>query len=249
MKIWVLSDLHIDVVTDIDLYDHPEHDLIIMAGDVADGDYDPTPWLLATFSDAERGRMIYVPGNHDSYGVGLAAVPDRLHRLRDETGIITLDRETIAFGGHRIVACTMWTPLHENLDELGGDLTAIPGFSGDAWRAAHARDRVWLEETVIEGDIVVTHHAPAWSGLAGKMQQNPALMRLSSGYFADMSELIVDRRPELWVHGHTHVTREYAVGGTRVVSNAHGRGLGLHFEPGFVVEAEDLAPKFRSGYQ
>lgn len=239
MKIWVLSDLHIDVVTDLDLGDHPDADIIVIAGDLADGDHDPVPWLLANFSDDERAMMVFVPGNHEAYGIGLDTVPALLQRLRDETGIVTLDRETVEFGGRRIVGCTMWSPLHQNLDELGGDLVAIPDFSGDAWRAAHARDRSWLEETVLEGDIVVTHHAPAFVGLAGKMQQNPALMRLSSGYFADMSDLIVDRRPELWVHGHTHVTSTYEVGQTRVVSNAHGRGLGLHFQPGFVVEVED----------
>lgn len=239
MKIWTLSDLHIDAVQDIELYEHPEHDLIIMAGDLADGDFDPAPWLLETFSDAERARLVYVPGNHDAYNVGLAGVPAVLQRLRDSTGILTLDREVVEIDGHRIVGCTMWSPLHQNLDDLGGDLVAIPDFSGDAWRAAHARDRRWLEETVLEGDIVVTHHAPAFAGLAGKMQQAPQLMRLSSGYFADMSKLIDQRRPAVWIHGHTHVTREYQVAETRVISNAHGRGIGLHFQPGFVVDVDD----------
>ncbi len=249
MKIWVLSDLHIDVVTDLELYDHPECDLIVMSGDLSDGGYDQTPWLLSEFSDNERSKFVYVPGNHDAYNVGLAAVPDRLRHLHDATGITTLDRETVEVGGRRIVGCTMWSPLHQNLDDLGGDLLAIPGFSGDAWRAAHTRDRLWLEETVIEGDIVVTHHAPAFAGLAGKMQQNPAVMRLSSGYYADMTDLIAQRKPELWIHGHTHVTREYQVGETRVVSNAHGRGLGLSFIPDFVIEVEDLAPRYGSGHR
>jgi predicted phosphodiesterase len=249
MKIWTLSDLHIDVVQDLDLFDHPEHDLIIVAGDLADGDFDPTPWLLAEFSDVERSRLVYVPGNHDSYHVGLAAVPDRLRRLRDETGIVTLDRDTVEIDGRRIVGCTMWTPLAPSLDDLGGDLVAIPDFSGEAWRAAHERDRVWLDETVQEGDIVVTHHAPSRDGLDPRMQHKPELMRLASGYYADMTGLIEQRQPAIWVHGHTHVTRQYEVGETRVVSNAHGRGLGLHFQPGFVVELDAYEPKFRSAHR
>ena len=243
MRIWVLSDLHIDVVQDLELYEHPEHDLIVMAGDLVDGDFDPVPWLLANFSDAKRARMIYIPGNHDSYAIGLGAVPDRLRRLREETGIITLDREVIEIDGHRIVGCTLWSPLAPSLDGLGGDLKAIPGFSGDAWRAAHERDRVWLEETVRDGDIVVTHHAPSWTGLDPRMQHKPELMRLASGYYADMSDLIEQRQPALWIHGHTHVTREYEVAGMRVVSNAAGRGLALHCQPGFVVEIDDLTPR------
>jgi predicted phosphodiesterase len=246
MKVWVLSDLHIDALDDPDLGDHPEHDLTIMAGDLADGDFDPTSRLLATFSDAERARMIYVAGNHDAYGIGLPDVSDRLRRLQGETGITTLDRETVEIDGRRIVGCTMWSPLHPNLDELGGDLVAIPGFSGSAWRAAHERDRRWLEETVRESDIVVTHHAPAWVGLTGKMQQNPGLIGLSSGYFADMSDLIEQRQPSLWVHGHTHITAEYKVAETRIVSNARGRGLGWTFRRDYVVEIDDVAPKYWS---
>lgn len=248
-KIWVLSDLHIDVVQDLDLSDHPECDLIVLAGDLADGDFDVVPWLLETFSDDERSKLTYIAGNHDAYHVGLDAIPDRLRRLHDSTGIVTLDRDVVEIEGRRIVGCTMWSPLHENLDDLGGDLEAIPGFSGDVWRAAHSRDRLWLEETVREGDIVVTHHAPGFSGLAGKMQQAPQLMRLSSGYYADMSDLIQQRKPELWIHGHTHVTSTYEIAGTRVVSNAHGRGNGLHFDPGFVVDIDDLAPKLRSAHR
>ena len=249
MKIWVLSDLHTDVVQDLELYDHPEHDVIVMAGDLADGDHDVVPWLLSTFSDQERARLVFVPGNHEAYGIGVAGVPTLLQRLRDETGIITLDRETVEIDGRRVLGCTMWSPLAPALDGLGGDLIAIPGFSGDAWRAAHERDRVWLEETVAEGDIVVTHHAPGWDGLDPRMQHKPELMRLSSGYYADMTDLIEQRQPALWIHGHTHVTREYEVAGTRVVSNAAGRGRALHFEPGYVVELDDLAPKLRRGHR
>ena len=248
MRIWTLSDLHVDVVTDLDLGEHPNADIIVMAGDLADGDHNPAPWLLKTFSDAERSRLIYVPGNHDSYAIGLAGVPALLQRLRDETGILTLDREVVEIGGRRVIGCTMWTPLSPTLDELGGDLIAIPGFSGDAWRAAHERDRTWLEETVAEGDLVVTHHAPSHDGIDPRMQHKPELMRLNSGYFADMTDLIEQRMPGLWIHGHTHVTREYQVGDTRVVSNAAGRGRALHFEPGYVVEINDLAPVYRRSH-
>ena len=240
-RLWVLSDLHVDVVPDLDLCAHPDADVIIMAGDLSDGDFDPTPWLLSEFSDDERSRMVYVPGNHDAYAIGLEAIPDRLRRLRDATGVTTLDREVLEIDGRRVVGCTMWSPLSAALDTAGGDMSAIPDFSGDAWRAAHDRDREWLGETVLEGDIVVTHHAPSWSGLDVRMQQNPRLMSLASGYFADMTDLIEQRAPEIWIHGHTHVTREYRVGDARIVSNAAGRGRALHFQAGYVVELDDVA--------
>jgi Icc-related predicted phosphoesterase len=246
-RIWVLSDLHVEVIHDIELGAHPDVDHIVMAGDLSDGDHDPTNWLLQTFSDVERANMVYVPGNHDAYGIGLDGVPDRLRHLREATGIIMLDREVVEIDGHRILGCTMWSPLSPALDNAGGDLAAIPGFTGDVWRATHDRDRSWLEETVREGDVVVTHHAPSWNGLDTRMQQNPRLMSLASGYFADMTDLIEQRQPALWIHGHTHVTSMYEVGETRVVSNAQGRGLGLHFQTDFVVEIDDPAPRYKGG--
>jgi predicted phosphodiesterase len=243
MRLWIISDLHIDHHDDLDLGPHPDVDYIVMAGDISDGDYDPVPWMLSEFSADELSRLIFVPGNHELYGIGIDAGEAHVARLQRETGITVLQRDTIELGGYRFVGCTMWTPLSDHLDGLGGDLVNIPNFSGDAWRALHEQDRAWLEETVREGDIVITHHSPDWEGLAADMQHNVRLMSLASGYLARMGPLIEERRPALWVHGHTHVTREYEVGSTRVVSNALGRGYNHRFEPGYVVEIEEYRPK------
>lgn len=246
MRLWVLSDLHIDDFEDwceqIDLGPHPDHDVIVMAGDLCDGDRNPIPWLISEFSDAERERMLFVPGNHEAWGIGTANVRDRLRGLREQCGIKTLNRETLEIDGRRFVGATMWTPLSENLDHLDGDLAAIPDFDGAKWRGRHARDRAWLEETVQLGDIVITHHAPHYEGLATAMQHNVRLWRLQSGYFADMESLIAERRPALWIHGHTHATRQYDVDGVPIVTNARGRGYAPNFKPNFVFELPEPTP-------
>ncbi len=246
MKLWILSDLHIDDFEDwnerLDLGEHPEHDLIIMAGDLADGDRNPIPWLMSEFSDAERSRMLFVPGNHEAWGIGTANVRDRLRDLREQTGLTTLNRETIEIDGRRFVGATLWSPLSPNLDHLGGDLVNIPNFNGDKWRARHLQDWMWLDETVLPGDIVITHHAPHSEGLATAMQHNVKLWRLQSGYYADMTNLFKERLPSVWIHGHTHVTRQYEVDGTPVVTNARGRGYAPNFQPNFVFELPEPTP-------
>lgn len=240
MKAWILSDLHIDDVEDwdepIDLGEHPEADVIIMAGDLCDGAYSPVSWLLRTFSDTERQRMIFVPGNHEAYGIGLAKVSDLLRGLRENCGIITLDRQTVEMNGRRFLGCTQWSPLDADLDSMVADINAIPSFDGDKWRRRHERDRAWLLETIQADDVVITHHAPSWEGLAAPMQHNPRLMSFSSGYFADLKPVIADLRPSMWVHGHTHVTRAYEVAGVPVVTNSRGRGVMSAFDPHFVVD-------------
>ena len=75
------------------------------------------------------------------------------------------------------------------------------------------------------------------------MRHDPRLMPFASGYATHLEDLVVNLAPALWVHGHTHVTREYEVGGVPVVSNALGRGAGTHFRPDYVVEIAGYEPK------
>jgi hypothetical protein len=67
--------------------------------------------------------------------------------------------------------------------------------------------------------IVATHHAPSLQGVAPSQRTS----RLNPAYFTDLHALI-EAHPNIavWVHGHTHVQTEYAVGACRVLSNARG---------------------------
>lgn len=247
MKLWVLSDLHIDRNPDLDLGAHPDADVIVMAGDLSDGDYDPAPWLLETFSDDERGRLLFVSGNHEAYGIGLEAVDGFVRVLADRTGIVPLDRSVVEIEGQRFVGAPLWTANDPRLDDYyianpQGDFRAVPGLTPSTWRGAHERDLVFIERELRPGDVVITHHAPAFDGLRTDMQHNPRLAAVSSFYFTDLEDLIVEREPVLWVHGHTHITSEYRVGGTRMVSNALGRGAALAFDPGMVIELDGPRP-------
>jgi|TARA_A100001391_G_scaffold63912_1_gene39783 predicted phosphodiesterase len=248
MKIWTLSDLHIDSnhTDDLDLGAHPDCDAIIMSGDLCDGGYtDPSEWLLSEFFDDERAKLLFVAGNHEAYGQGLDLVPDYLTRLADRTGIQILHRSIIEIAGQRFVGAPLWSDFSPRLDEHWsdkGDFAAVPDLTPDSWRAEHRCDRTWLEDVIQAGDVVITHHAPSFEGLATEMQQNIQMRMLSSGYYTDLEDLIVDRAPALWVHGHTHVTRKYAVGATRMVTNARGRGRNYNFDPGLVVEIDTYAP-------
>lgn len=236
MRAWIMSDLHIDSGDVAAFSPHPEVDVIIMAGDLCDGDHDPLPWLLSTFTNSERERMIFVPGNHEAYGLGIQALPAFLRRLRDEAGIVTLSRQTAEIGGKRFVGCTQWSDLAQFAEVGVGDLVHIPDFSGAMWRSIHADERAWLEQTVRAGDIVVTHHAPSYEGLAVDMQHELRLLAQSSAYYADFHQLIARANPALWVHGHTHVTRRYSVAGVPIATNGRGRGSAHGYVEDFVVD-------------
>lgn len=41
-------------------------------------------------------------------------------------------------------------------------------------------------------------------------------------YSSDLTGLILERKPDLWIHGHVHQTADYRIGQTRVICNPRG---------------------------
>ena len=66
---------------------------------------------------------------------------------------------------------------------------------------------------------MATHHAPSLQGVSPSQRTS----RINAAYFTDLHAFI-EARPNIgvWIHGHTHVQTEYAIGGCRVLSNARG---------------------------
>ena len=52
--------------------------------------------------------------------------------------------------------------------------------------------------------------------------------------------MFLDKKPKLWIHGHTHCKFDYNIGNTRIVTNPSGypseRDCRINFNKGFVIE-------------
>ncbi len=101
--------------------------------------------------------------------------------------------------------------------------------------AMHWGTRAFIDDTRAVSHpghtVVVTHHAPHRASLS----RADADLRWCDA--SDLSDLILDRGPDVWVHGHVHHASDYRVGSTRVVCNARGQieePTGLR--PGKVVQ-------------
>ena len=80
--------------------------------------------------------------------------------------------------------------------------------------------------------VVVTHHAPHPASLP----RADADLRWCDA--SDLSDLILDRGPDVWVHSHVHHASDYRMGRTRVVFNARGHiEERTMFRPVKVIEA------------
>jgi Icc-related predicted phosphoesterase len=86
----------------------------------------------------------------------------------------------------------------------------------------HASSKAFLAETLATTfagpTVVVTHHGPQWLSVHPRYRAD----LLTAAFVSDLSALIMDFQPNLWVHGHVHSSFDYSVGQTRVLCNPHG---------------------------
>lgn len=259
MRIWLFSDLHQEH------FDQPwdplpeapadGFDVIVAPGDIHTPLTRSLRWLHERFPGV---RVIYTPGNHDFYWDGgeerytLWDQLDRGRELADQLGIDLLLDSSVHIDGTRFVGGTLWTDLRldtwsltDAVREAGrvmndykrirrkseGGKKLRPNDTLEIHRAtrrflAEELARPWPGETV-----VVTHHAPHPLSLADRSEPHGFC------YASDLTELIGRTSPDLWLHGHIHMARDYAIGATRVVTNPRGHiEETTGFVPGLVVE-------------
>lgn len=201
-----------------------EHAACILAGDVAVPTGRRRRWLdlaLEHFS-AKFQAVFYVPGNHEFYRAAAPVALDRIRKIvAGHPKVTLLEPGVIArWGDHRVIGATLWFrdgPHTRRLAGMMSDFSRIEGFV--PWVFEQNRQHVaWLYEVVREGDVVVTHHLPSRRSVAPRYEGDP----LNAFFVCDQERLIAERRPALWVHGHTHDSCRYQLGATTVLCNPRG---------------------------
>ena len=256
MKIHILSDLHLEIANMPKNYRPPECDVVILAGDIAPG-RQGAAWAMEAFP--KTLPVLYVPGNHEYYGRSLRLIEELRVKVNATPNVRMLDREAVTLNGVRFIGATLWTdfglygdsPLIQARSAANArfgmnDFFQIEGFSVQTWidhnvMGAQFIDRELRKAAAHEQRaVVITHHAPHPLSVRKEWEED----ELNPAYASRLlNELIV--KPDLWVHGHMHVSNDYRVDNTRVVCNARGYwgyppGMSNpDFDPGLVVEIGD----------
>lgn len=89
----------------------------------------------------------------------------------------------------------------------------------------------FLKANIQPGGIVMTHFAPSWQSISPDYGSS----ELNGYYASDLEDLILRKRPALWVHGHIHYRSEYRIGDTRVICNP-ARYKGTDHDPKLLIE-------------
>lgn len=250
MKLWVMSDLHVDTGEFSANAPDERPDLAVIAGDLACPLSSSIKWIQRNLAVP----TVYIAGNSDFYGTKLLDERAIGRQLASEAGIHLLENDCIFVDGIRILGCTLWTDhcLYGNAQKAMRDASiGIMDYhmiSTEAGKldpldtsAFHKTSRDWLSRKLSEPfpgkTIVVSHHAPHPRAIAPAYRDDA----LNPAFASDLTCLFETRGPELWVHGHVHASHDYRVGDTRIICNARGGASGekcenLAFNPHLVIE-------------
>jgi predicted phosphodiesterase len=261
MKIWIMSDVHIELSFGWDLPpedERPDFDVLVMAGDLTPRMERGVRWLRER---VPHKPVIYIAGNHEAYRCDIDRIFEKACEEASGSNVHVMENQSVVIAGVRFIAATLWTDF-----ELFGDTVTAMRSVGRSMndyrlirtanyrrplqpidtRARHVATRAYIERELSQPfdgpTVVVTHHAPYRGAIKAGHESDV----VSAGHVSDLSTLIEDRQPDLWVYGHTHRSDDARVGKTRIVSNAKGYGphsrLGLaswenlDFDRSLVVE-------------
>lgn len=254
MRLWILSDLHLELSRGWDLppsSERPDFDVLVVAGDLVPGMEDGVMWLRDRVPDRP---IIYVPGNHEFYHRDLDVNLAKARAVAAGTNVHVMENDTAEIGDTLFIGATLWT----DFDVFGNAPAAMnaallrmndyrrirKGNYGYRLRpidtaARHMQSRAFIESSLAKphegARVVVTHHGPVRETLPKGHEADI----ISAAYVSDLSAIVDRHRPDAWIFGHTHESVDLVVGGTRIVSNAKGYGTtpqNPSFDPTFTIE-------------
>ncbi|MCJ8506771.1 metallophosphoesterase [Rhizobium lemnae] len=267
MKAWIISDMHVthaDMTAEIDI---PPADICVCAGDISGFLAFGLEFLRRRI--VPTMPVVIVLGNHDYYGNTINGALSEGLKATGESNIHLLENETLEIGHVRIIGATLWTdyqvpwgiddelPLPDRAEAAVSfcrrsmldfrEIYGSPPFREGMPRLITSREiiaRHMESKAFISGEmakswtgktVVLTHHAPSPRSLL-KQYQGEAT---NAAFASDLTEVIQNGRPDIWIHGHIHQFQDYVEGHTRVICNPlgyrHERGKN-GYRHGFVIE-------------
>lgn len=251
MKVRLYSDLHreFDGWEIPPLKDRKKESnyVVVLAGDVCNARKNNT-YLRFLPDLAERHKaVVYVPGNHEYYGDSFDRAWEKIKEgFEDIPNLHFLNMDTVDIDGVRFIGATLWTDMANQHPQVMmtaemymNDYHAITRLSesdtDDGWTyrgklkphvtvSTHYQHKQFIDDALYQADLdgvktfVVTHHGPTWQSVSPRFIGS----ELNGAYVSDLTDLIRERAPDVWVHGHSHDTVKYKEGKTWVFSNPKG---------------------------
>jgi predicted MPP superfamily phosphohydrolase len=200
----------------------PDLDFLLLPGDliVPAHQSDKEMHAILEFFSNKARHVLYTFGNHEYYSSTnhvevenriLSVFPENFHLLHNSEKVI---EGKIFFGG------AMWFPDHPLnylYERQLNDFNLVKDIH-DWVYLTNAQFRLYGQELIRPETVVLTHHLPSDLSTP-EMYKGSDINRF---FISDETALIMDKKPRLWVHGHTHHSCDYVLGETRVVCHPYG---------------------------
>lgn len=215
MRLWILSDLHIELSRGWDLpqpKDRPRFDVLVVAGDLIPRMCRGVRWLLERVSDKP---VIYIAGNHEAWSGDLDRNIMKAKKAALGTLVKVLQDETIQIGDVSFAGTTLWTDFRlggnsrQAMEVAAARMRDFRKIRINAYRerfrptnavARHMRSRAFLESEMRKPRydqrlVVVTHHAPMPHRAHRKPAPAPTIQPtedelLTAAYRSDLTDLM-----------------------------------------------------------
>jgi predicted phosphodiesterase len=236
MRLWILSDLHLELTRGWDLPPvgaRPDFDVLVVAGDLITRMERGVKWLLERVTDRP---VVYVGGNHEFYGTDLDLSLEKARAAAAGTNVIVMENDKVQIDHVTFLGAVGWTDFNllgdqERAMRVAGDvMNDYKKIRVDSYQrrlrpahtlARHMETRAFLQRELSKpktshARVVVTHHG--FHGVESVRRGHEHDL-ISAAYSSDAAIAGAD----LWLYGHTHERRDFVSHG-RVVTNAKGYG-------------------------
>jgi len=213
MQIGILSDLHVE----FGMYDvpFPECDVLVLAGDIHDGEIIGSCRLINNKIEEFNKHVIKIKGNHEFYNLRKSV---KNYNPLDDCFIRIIDDIVfICSTGWSIPSYDSWNGINDKWIN-GITLDIVKSWSSIQWKFIEES----LEKFKRQDIVVVTHYLPSEQSVAPRFIGNP----LNPSFVMHKDDLIEKYQPNLWIHGHTHDSSDYMIGNTCIVCNPRGYSNG-----------------------
>lgn len=241
----VVSDLHLEFSNghmELPISLNETETILVLAGDIGIAHKPATYLTFLGEMDNRFKCVIYILGNHESYSGKFTQTLGKIREnIKDLTHVHVLEKETLVIDDIAFVCATLWTDFDRGdpmsilyAQQSMNDFKIIRiGPTGEPWRrkfspndayADFLQAKTFIFEEVVKHKeannkvVVVTHHAPSHKSGDPKYKDS----RISGAYASNMDDMIIDTKPDLWIHGHMHNESDYIIGDTRIICNPRG---------------------------
>lgn len=234
MVIQYASDLHLEFPENREFLKlnplKPVGDILLLAGDIVPFAVMNEHTDFFSYVSDHFQTTYWLPGNHEYYRSDIAIRSGVVHESIRQN-VFLINNMAIEHASVRFIFSTLWSridPVNQWLIERKVSDFHVIKFNGKRFTTPDFNQlhEVCLEFITAElqttesiKTVMVTHHVPTMMNYPAKHKGDP----LNEAFAVELSDLIEDQGPDLWIYGHTHEnTPDFKIGKTQLLTNQVG---------------------------